>query len=747
MVQSRLDPSINFSEVRFLDKVDIDFKAPVYSLVLYKKPIIIALGQLNTNFQERANIVYFPIYLINHKKVILQIGVYEILSNNLSDVLDKEGDLDLTLVGLPLIYSFIKSNLNLLINNNLKYDKLSKIEEEDETIIKETKKLDKKQSKEEREHEEDREEDREEGREEDEGREEEGSEEEGSEEEGSEEEGSEEGEEESQQEDEEEGESEAEEQSEEDSENEGEDEKGLDEEQYESALQKKLNITSDKEKFKQEQKEFLLTKDTKWIEKYFKNNNFDRINNEGDGECLFAVIRDGLQTISEEVTVKELRNRLAKEATEEIFQNYKEKYDMFKSGLEITNTELQLLVKRNKELKIQLTATTDRSEHKKIIAEASDIKINFEELKKQLNFQKDLLDEWKFMKNIKTLDQFKELINSCYFWADTWAISTLERIYNIKLIIFSFEQYNEELLKTKKTPTTNTLNIVLCGQLNDKILEERGKFEPSYYIMADYDGSHYQLITYKKRGAFTFEQLPYQVKKLVSENCLQGDSGTFLIIPDIKNFKISNIDEEIQQIEGGGLNFGNDPTNSLYNDNIHFKFYSKSLDCLPGRGSGEKISDKDINEFHKLAGIKDWRKKLSNFWEGEELNIDGKKWKTVEHYINAIKFKNGYPSFYNQFSLDANTTLSKNPLMARAAGSKNGRFKNRQIRPTHITIDENYTTVLPEALNRALYVKFIQNKEMKNLLKSTGKAKLLHYKRGSKPIICSELMKIRKLIK
>ena len=260
---------------------------------------------------------------------------------------------------------------------------------------------------------------------------------------------------------------------------------------------------------------------------------------------------------------------------------------MFKIGLEISNTELQSLVKRNKELKIQLTATTDRSEHKKIIAEASDIKTQFEELKNQLKFQKELLDEWKFMKNIKTLDQFKELINSSNFWADTWAISTLERIYNIKLIIFSFEQYNTQLLESKKTPTINTLNIVLCGQLNDKILEERGSFEPSHYIMTDYNGSHYQLITYKKRGALTFEQLPYAVKKLISEICLQGDAGSFLIIPDINNFKLTNVDEEIQQIEGGGLNFGNDPTNPIYNDKIQFKFYSKSIDALPGRGSGE----------------------------------------------------------------------------------------------------------------------------------------------------------------
>jgi hypothetical protein len=38
------------------------------------------------------------------------------------------------------------------------------------------------------------------------------------------------------------------------------------------------------------------------------------------------------------------------------------------------------------------------------------------------------------MKGVENLDQFKRVIKSCNFWADTWAISTLERILNIKLI-------------------------------------------------------------------------------------------------------------------------------------------------------------------------------------------------------------------------------------------------------------------------------------------------------------------------
>ena len=36
------------------------------------------------------------------------------------------------------------------------------------------------------------------------------------------------------------------------------------------------------------------------------------------------------------------------------------------------------------------------------------------------------------MKHVDTLDKFKAIIKKCEFWADTWAISTLERILNIK---------------------------------------------------------------------------------------------------------------------------------------------------------------------------------------------------------------------------------------------------------------------------------------------------------------------------
>ena len=49
--------------------------------------------------------------------------------------------------------------------------------------------------------------------------------------------------------------------------------------------------------------------------------------------------------------------------------------------------------------------------------------------------QRFVNEEYKMMKHIPNLDAFKKKIQSCDFWADTWAISTLERVLNIKFII------------------------------------------------------------------------------------------------------------------------------------------------------------------------------------------------------------------------------------------------------------------------------------------------------------------------
>jgi hypothetical protein len=178
-------------------------------------------------------------------------------------------------------------------------------------------------------------------------------------------------------------------------------------------------------------------------------------------------------------------------------------------------------------------------------------------------------------------------------------------------------------------------------------------------------------------------------------------------------------------------------------------FYSKSTDTKPGKGAGEHLAPEDIGQFEELSKIKDWRKKLSNFWIAPFI-LHGKRWASVEHYYQGSKFK-GTPEFYNQFSLDSGSELSKDPVLAKAAGGKTGKFQGKLIRPKEIVIDSDFFEGMTGQLyrrsdlemNRAQDAKFIYNTELMNLLKFTNPAQLVHYQRGGPSIIFYNLMRLR----
>ena len=182
--------------------------------------------------------------------------------------------------------------------------------------------------------------------------------------------------------------------------------------------------------------------------------------------------------------------------------------------------------------------------------------------------------------------------------------------------------------------------------------------------------------------------------------------------------------------------------NGLYTPETTFLFYSKSSDAVPGKGSGEKMKEGDLDKYIALRKIKDWRKKLSNFWISP-FNLEGKRWQSVEHYYQGSKFKSS-PEFYNQFSLDSNSDISKDPTLAKAAGGKQGKFKGKLVRPTSIKMDEGYFPDRSKIeMYKAQHAKFTQNDDLMHLLKLTRDAKLVHHTRGSPPVVFENLMHIR----
>ena len=109
MVNSKLNPVINYVENKGLDPEDMEFDAQPWEVTMLDEDITIALG--NPKYQHvKKNVIYYPIYLIKNNKVDTQIGIYEIISDQLASLLDEDGDLDIDSLE-PLLFSFVNKGL------------------------------------------------------------------------------------------------------------------------------------------------------------------------------------------------------------------------------------------------------------------------------------------------------------------------------------------------------------------------------------------------------------------------------------------------------------------------------------------------------------------------------------------------------------------------------------------------------------------------------------------------------------
>jgi|694.fasta_scaffold10522_17 predicted NAD-dependent protein-ADP-ribosyltransferase YbiA (DUF1768 family) len=672
MVLSKLDSNVSYPELKSVDPDDLKREADLYEIEINGIDVIIAIGNQKNTYEDK-NISYFPIYLVKYNNKVIQIGVYEIKASDYMSYLDNYNNLDIEKMNEPLIYSFAtKEYLNKI---RLKPE----INDEKDEELKEKFEV----------------------------------------------------------------------KSDEDTDEDTDSEEGFVIEEYNIPPEREDIFTKIKgvpvppllreetqKQAKDIREKYHESPNDIWIDKFMKNDNYLIQDNEGGGECLFATIRDAFSSIAQQTNTNKLRKKLSEQATQEIFESYKEQYDMYSSALQRDTDRIKELEKEYSLIKERYKNIIDRNEQKLISAQGKEIKAQHDKLVEEKRVTSTLLKEYKFMKGIDNLDKFKKIIRHCEFWADTWAISTLERILNIKFIILSSESYKNG----------DDKNVLLCGQLNDKILEQKGRFTPEFYIMIEYTGNHYKLIGYKKKMIFKFSELPYGIKNLVYEKCMESNAGPFSIIPDFQKFKASQKKTVIKETQHEDLT--ESKLRGLYNDDIVFQFYSKSLDKpLPGKGSGEKIPNDRLKEFSTLASIPQWRKKLSNFWV-QPFSLENHQWASVEHYYQASKFKKTYPDFYLSFSLDSGTELSKDPVMAKAAGSKSGKLKGELLRPIEVSMDSDFSEKRKKKEQYAAqYAKFTQNDDLKTLLLATGDAKLTHFVRGSEPEVFDELMLIRDKIR
>jgi predicted NAD-dependent protein-ADP-ribosyltransferase YbiA (DUF1768 family) len=680
MVLSKINSDVSYPELKSVDATDLNMEANLYQLEINGIDVIIAVGNAKNTFEDK-NILYFPIYLVKNNNKVIQIGVYEIKASDYLSYLDESNNLDIEKISDPLIYSF--ANSSFINKIHLKPDVPLRRVVSEEYSKKKKRKSNKSNA-----------------------------------------------------------------ESESDSDNEI---VAPDYNEYYEIPEERNDIfimtkgvplppllqEETKKIAKDYREKYHESTSDYWIEKFMKNKNYTIIDNEGGGDCLFATIRDAFSSIAQQTAVNKIRRKLANEVTTEIFMNYKDQYDMYKGSIVKDTNKIKELEAEYLLLKQRFTEVLDRNEQKMISSSAKEVKKEHDRLVEEKKISAEIFKEYKFMKGVDTLEAFKGKIKSCNFWADTWAISTLERILNIKFIIMSSELYK----------SGDTKNVLQCGQLNDQILQQRGRFTPEFYIMIEHTGSHYKLIGYKKKQIFKFTEIPYDIKKMVIERCMEKNAGPFAIIPEFQKFKSTETKSVVKETEYEDLS--ESKLRGLYDDNIVFQFYSKSIDKkLPGQGSGEKIPKDRIKDYTELATIPQWRKKISNYWV-QPFSLENHQWASVEHYYQASKFKKGYPDFYLSFSLDSGTDLSKDPLMAKAAGGKSGKFKGERLRPIEVATPDSdfFGNRKKKEIYAAQFAKFTQNEDLKQLLLATQDAKLTHYVRGSEPEVFDELMLIRDKLK
>jgi len=704
MVRSNIDNDISYPDSKDIDPVDNGTDAATFDFFIKNNDVVIALGKLHNDHQSKG-VLYVPIYLLVNENIDDKIGVFEFSSSNYTSLLDEDGDLDIDALDKPLLFNFVTDTYIKSKYKDYPIETNSNTNEDNEDDA-------------DSEPEKDEDDDESENKQE---------------------------------------------QSENNSSNQesesnnnnftpGKSKTILKELEIEEddEVENKNNINEEKIE-KELKKKFVKSKGTasSWIQNFMKINKYGIQDNEGGGDCFFCVIRDAFKSIGISITVKQLRERLSESITQKMFDEYHKMYTELNSSIEHDRAVLVQMMYDWKNMQSKVKQERDGKTRLALIAEAKNFKKNFEKIKRQMNLSKEMLREYKWMKGIDTLSKFKEKVKTCSFWADSDSIVILEQLLKIKIIIFSSERFRD-----------GDLNSVLqCGDMVPKSVEDAGYFKPKYYILAEHTGNHYKLITYGDKKIFRFSTIPPGIKPLIKEKCMERGNNIYTFIPKFSSMipvvAEKKTDSSKKEDEMGSMEVNlTSPSSSVgvnkptYDENTVFQFYSKSSDKpLPGKGSGEKIDQKRIKEFSDLASIVGWRKILSNFFI-DPFELDGHRWNSVEHFYHAQKFKRNNPEFYLKFSLDSNSEISQDPVLAKAAGGKTGKFKGKLIRPRDIVMDDDFFTSgrnITE-MERAQLAKYTQSSRARAVLKATKNAKLQHYVRGQKPIVFEDTMRIREKI-
>ena len=687
MVKSKIVNTVNYSEHSKLNLADRGHSSCLYIVPILDKEYLIALGKQDASYADQG-LVFYSIYLLNSKhKIKAKVGVYEAEVAIATSLLDDEGDVDLTQLGDPLLFSYVNSLyldkygtsgedlsaktmthdeiIKELENDVMGDDKKDEVEvvdispdesdeEEDDDDVFKIKKNTKPETG-----------------------------------------------------------------------------KDLNEQPltYETVFTKETHMPTlptwtaeTQEEAKISRKEYKKTKNLNdnWFVKLLKNKNYILHENEGAGDCFFATIRDSFAQLGYITTVEKLRFYLAQEVDDSYFKQYQEVYKGIDTETKMLDHEMDVLQKTNVALKKQSDKTEKMEHQKDIVTEALHVKKEFNKMKNQKMEANELLGEFGFMKNIQTVDDLKSYVKTQAFWADHWTLNKMEAFLKTKFIII------------EKTDDPNQMLRCTEAHIDD--------FDPTYYtILAYYGNRHYELVSFKDKKIFKFGEIPFDIKKLVVDKCMERATGVFNRIPAFRQFQEElGIQPQLSPDSHASIA-------ELCDPKLVLSFHSRSdKSKKPGMVEADTIPTEKRTEFSQLSKIDSWRRRLDDSWVGDGKTLapftteDGNRWSSVVHYLTALPFKESNPAIYIDFCADTDLGKDLDKALSSLSKKKAGR---------HFAA-WNKTSKLEESIKEAyrkeaLTAKFTQNLDMKELLKSTGMAKLEKYRSGTTPFVDIALMEVR----
>ena len=566
------------------------------------------------------------------------------------------------------------------------------------------------------------------------------------------------------------------------------------------------------DQFDSELRNFRERPDQPWIQRYYINNEFNIVKSPVDSDSFFYAICDAIRSVypDRDINIINLREKLAGVISVEQYSAYKSLYDSFNLQLQRNRQRNEEIVAENQDLKARLTGSQSLSEKKQIRERALVLKAENEELKEKRESIKDNMKYVNFMKGVHNIEQLRDVIRvgegAGEFSADEWAISALEIILNIKLIVFSKTDFHDNNDKTFAMT-----NVIHCGKNVNKsqkdfivqeiekmksgkhksaamvaldepkgkgatgLIRRRDKYEfiPDHYIMLSETDKHYDLITYRETKMFTFAEIPYCVKLQITSRCLQGFelSGIYTNIPQFMLFMkedmeatnkmlMKDIESEIADLDKS--------SNPHYNDSLRLMHHALSSNKMPGFAVGDLVSPSDMKGFMNLmggggnndkGGKNNWRRKISNEW-CQPFTHDGHRWLSVEHYYQGNKFLKTFPEFYLLFTMDANkkskyydetsilSRISNDVELATVAGKKNPTTtidgKKVSLRPSSVAIDPDFFNGRhSRVLEDGTMAKFSQNDDLAKVLLMTNNAKLINYSHTKHTTPSMHIMHVR----